>query len=74
MKRTFIYAELFERALKGTKGWEQILSDIENALLEDQKVGELVQGTGGVRKFRVEDARRGKGKRGNQHGGEGSHA
>lgn len=64
MKRTFVYAELFEKALKSRKSWEQILSSLENAILENPKTGDVVQGTGGVRKFRLEDPGRGKGKRG----------
>lgn len=64
MKRTFVLAPLFENALKGRKKADEILSGIEGEILKNPKCGDLVQGTGGVRKFRSEDAERGKGKRG----------
>ena len=37
---------------------------IEHTILENPKAGDVIQGTGGVRKLRIEDASRGKGKRG----------
>ena len=37
---------------------------IEDELLENPEAGDLIQGTGGVRKLRVADPARGKGKRG----------
>lgn len=64
MKRTFVLAPLFENALKSRKKADEILQNIEGELLKNPKCGDLVQGTGGVRKFRSEDADRGKGKRG----------
>lgn len=64
MKRTFVYAELFEKALKSRKKWDEILESIEGALLKNPETGDVIAGTGGVRKFRSEDAARNKGKRG----------
>lgn len=64
MKRTFVLAPLFESALKGRKKTDEILSSIESEILKNPKCGDIIQGTGGVRKFRSEDAERGKGKRG----------
>lgn len=64
MERTFVYAELFERALKALVDGEQILDLIEHSILENPKVGDVIPGTSGVRKLRVQDASRGKGKRG----------
>lgn len=37
---------------------------LQNALLENPEAGEVIQGTGGLRKVRQPDIRRGKGKRG----------
>lgn len=64
MKRTFVLAPLFENALAGRKKTDEILKNIEGEILKNPKCGDLVQGTGGVRKFRSEDSGRGKGKRG----------
>lgn len=36
---------------------------LQNALMKDPEAGEVIQGTGGLRKVRFADARRGKGKR-----------
>ncbi len=37
---------------------------LQNALLENPEAGDVIEGTGGMRKVRHADARRGKGKRG----------
>lgn len=37
---------------------------LQNALLDNPEAGEVIEGTGGLRKVRYADARRGKGKRG----------
>ena len=37
---------------------------LQNALLDNPESGDVVEGTGGLRKVRYADARRGKGKRG----------
>jgi hypothetical protein len=41
-----------------------VLMNIENDLLQDPEQGDLIQGTGGIRKSRAADPSRGKGKRG----------
>jgi len=64
LKRTFVYAKFFESALRGRKKSDDILQSIEGEILKNPKCGDVVQGTGGVRKFRSEDLERGKGKRG----------
>jgi hypothetical protein len=64
LKRIFVYADLFEKALKGRKKFPEILEAIEASLLQNPKCGDVVAGTGGVRKFRSEDLERNKGKRG----------
>ena len=63
MKRIFIETPLFTRLLP------DYLSDeayrlLQQALLENPEMGELMPDTGGFRKLRWPDARRGKGKRG----------
>jgi hypothetical protein len=37
---------------------------LQNALLDNPEAGDIIEGTGGLRKVRHADARRGKGKRG----------
>lgn len=64
MKRLFVYATLLEKAVKDRKNGAEILEAVERAILANSKCGNVVQGTGGVRKFRSEDVERGKGKRG----------
>ncbi|HVH72456.1 MAG TPA: type II toxin-antitoxin system RelE/ParE family toxin [Candidatus Dormibacteraeota bacterium] len=50
-------------ALAGDHG-DEVLLEIENDLLENPERGPVIQGTAGVRKARVADPTRGKGKRG----------
>ena len=38
--------------------------DLQRLLMENPKAGDIIAGTGGLRKLRFEDKRRGKGKRG----------
>jgi hypothetical protein len=64
LQRTFIYAEIFEHALKGRKRSDEIIDVVESEILRNPHCGDIVPGTGGVRKFRSEDLERGKGKRG----------
>lgn len=64
MQRTFVYAQLFEHALKGRKRAAEIIEAVESELLKNPACGDVIQGTGRVRKFRSEDFVRGKGKRG----------
>jgi hypothetical protein len=40
------------------------LRALQNALLENPEAGDVIEGTGGLRKVRQADPRRGKGKRG----------
>ena len=62
MKRTFKETSWF------TKKWYDLgftnmdLVELQNVLLEDPKIGDVIQGTGGLRKIRI--PLRGKGKRG----------
>jgi hypothetical protein len=43
---------------------DDVLLEIQNDLLANPKRGQVVQGTGGIRKARASDPARGKGKRG----------
>ena len=63
MKRTFVQSGIFEKRLR-ERGGDELLRAIEAAVLDNPEAGDIVQGTGGVRKLRVADPARGKGKRG----------
>lgn len=53
-----------------TKKWKELgltdddLRELENILLENSKKGDVIQGTGGIRKIRIPMENKGKGKRG----------
>lgn len=64
MKRLFVQASSFSVEIKSLKQGEIVLREIENAILSNPQSGDIVTGTGGVRKLRIADNRRGKGKRG----------
>ena len=65
MKRIFVYTDLIEELLKNEfENSDDLSRLIENEILKNPETGDIVQGTGGVRKFRVADETRGKGKRG----------
>ena len=63
MVRVFVQTTIFSKALD-RKGAVSALSSIEDAILENPEVGDVVAGTGGVRKLRLQDEVRRKGKRG----------
>ena len=63
MKRVIILMPNFERRLK-KRGGDALLLLIEAEILNDPMAGDVVPGSGGVRKLRVADRHRGKGKRG----------
>ena len=64
MRRVFVYAPLIHRQIAEFDDSETISRRIENEILNSPEVGDIVPGTGGVRKFRLADESRGKGKRG----------
>lgn len=64
MKRVFVYSPLILRRLTEFSDPEGKAREIENAILDNPETGNLIQGTGGVRKFRLADESRGKGRRG----------
>jgi hypothetical protein len=55
---------LIQKRLEDFTDPEEKARQIENEILDNPEVGDMVSGTGGVRKFRLADEGRGKGKRG----------
>ncbi len=63
MKALFIELPAFERYRQeylDDDGFRQL----QNLLMDNPEAGDIVEGTGGLRKIRFADAKRGKGKRG----------
>jgi hypothetical protein len=63
MRRTFFQTHLFSKKLT-TRGGDALLMRVEDEILKNPEAGAIVAGTGGVRKLRIEDLERKKGKRG----------
>ena len=63
MKRLFIHVPIFSKKIE-MRGGDALVLAIEDEILKNQEVGDLVPGIGGIRKMRVGDLFRGKGKRG----------
>lgn len=61
MQRTFIEVPLFTKKWKELGLTDDNLRNLENVLLENPKAGNVIQGTGGLRKIRIPIE--GKGKR-----------
>ena len=64
MKRLFVYSPLMLKRLADVAGSEEKAREIENEILNNPESGDIISGTGGVRKFRLADESRGKGRRG----------
>lgn len=64
MRRVFVYAPLIQQRLSEFSNSEELSRQIENEILNNPELGDVVPGTGGVRKFRLADETRSKGKRG----------
>lgn len=62
MKREFVEVTGFRRRVD--QGGPQLLRRIQAELLERMERGVIIRGTGGIRKLRLTDAARGKGRRG----------
>ena len=60
MTREFVRLPEFEKQCKNTGLDENDVRAIENTLLSDPSAGEVMQGTGGIRKFRFPLPNRGK--------------
>lgn len=63
MKRVFVQLPTFAKRLMD-RGGDDLLRAIEAEILNNVEVGDIVQGCGGVRKMRIGDPARRKGKRG----------
>ena len=63
MKATFIELPPFERHRKDHLTDESFRS-FQQMLMENPEAGDVIEGTGGLRKIRFADEKRGKGKRG----------
>ena len=63
MKAVFVELPAFERKRPGYLD-EHGFGALQTALMRNPTVGEMIEGTGGLRKMRFVDKRRGKGKRG----------
>ncbi len=64
MRRIFVYSPLILKRLAGFDEPDEKARQIENELLNNPEAGDIVSGTGGIRKFRLANEGRGKGKRG----------
>jgi hypothetical protein len=63
MKKTFVETREFTEWVKLYLS-DEALSELQRELLNDAETGTVMPGCGGLRKMRVADPRRGKGKRG----------
>ncbi|MFI5457255.1 MAG: type II toxin-antitoxin system RelE/ParE family toxin [Isosphaerales bacterium] len=63
MKKTFVETSEFTEWVKEYMS-DDSLADCQRELLNDPETGSVMPGCGGLRKMRVADPRRGKGKRG----------
>lgn len=63
MKLVFLETPLFTRLI-GDYLTDESYRELQRALMENPEIGDVMPSTGGFRKVRWEDARRGKGKRG----------
>jgi hypothetical protein len=63
VKAVFVELPAFER-YRTTYLDDAGFRALQETLMNDPEAGEVIQGTGGLRKMRFADARRGKGKRG----------
>jgi len=63
MRATFIELPPFQR-VRETYFDDESFKALQNKLMKNPDAGDVIQGTGGLRKIRYADWRRGKGKRG----------
>jgi len=63
VKAVFVELPAFERRRADYLD-DKAFGDLQQALMKNPEAGEVIEGTGGLRKMRFADARRGKGKRG----------
>lgn len=63
MKAVFVELPPFERHRADYLD-DGAFGDLQDALMKNPEAGQVIEGTGGLRKMRFADRRRGKGKRG----------
>lgn len=63
MKATFVELPAFERHRTRYLD-DAAFSELQSELMRNPEAGDVIEGTGGLRKMRFRDKRRGKGKRG----------
>ncbi len=60
MTREFVYTEPFRKCWKAMGLSEDDLKKLEKILLENPQLGDVIEGTGGARKIRIQIENRGK--------------
>lgn len=60
MNRTFIEVPIFTKKWRELGLTDENLRELENVLLANPKVGDVIQGTGGIRKIRIPFSSKGK--------------
>ena len=60
MAREFVYTEPFRKCWKAMGLSENDLKKLEEILLENPQLGDVIEGTGGARKMRIQIENRGK--------------
>ena len=60
MTREFVYTEPFRKCWKAMGLSEDDLKKLEEILLENPQLGDVIEGTGGARKLRIQIENRGK--------------
>ena len=60
MTREFVYTEPFRKCWKAMGLSEDDLKKLEKILLENPQLGEVIEGSGGARKMRIQIENRGK--------------
>ncbi|HEY7458015.1 MAG TPA: hypothetical protein VH765_04605 [Xanthobacteraceae bacterium] len=63
MKAVFVELPAFAR-YRAAYLDDEAFGDLQNELMKNPAAGDVIEGTGGLRKLRFADRRRGKGKRG----------
>ena len=60
MERLFVYTSKFDRRLRDLKDWHKIQEDLEATLLGNPEIGDIIEGSHGLRKFRFAYGDKGK--------------
>ena len=60
----FVESRFFTKTFGGDASHDSVFRELQRILIQDPERGDLIRGTGGIRKVRVPDAKRGIGKSG----------